>query len=96
VGYTRKTASFAGGTITLDVDITKGPGVETTEFRSVNSGTMEVWVNHYSQAFTSTQVVNYPATVYVYCYVCLDDDSQQKEGNVRSVTQSSDDVPSGG
>jgi len=93
VGYTRTTASFAGGTITLDVDITEGPGVETTEFRSVNSGTIEVWVEHYSQAFTSIQVLNYPATVYVYCYVCLDDDNQQKAGYVRSVTQDSDDVP---
>jgi streptogramin lyase len=93
VGYTRKTAGFAGGTITLDVDITKGPGVETSEFRSVNSGTLEVWVNHFSQAFTSSQVLNYPATVYVYCYVCLDDDNEQKAGYVRSVTQNSDDVP---
>ena len=93
VDYRHKTASFAGGTITLDVDITKGPGLETTEFRNVNSGTIEVWVNHFEQVFTSTQVLDYPATVYVYCYACLDDDNQQKAGYVRSVTQNSDDVP---
>jgi len=95
VSHTRKTASFGGGTITLAMDIWEGPGEETTDFRSVNSGTIEVWVHNYHQAFTSTLVLNSPAIVYVYCYECLDDDNQQKAGYVRSVTQNSDDVSIG-
>jgi cysteine-rich repeat protein len=89
-------ASFAGGTITLDVDVQEGPGVETTQFRSVKSGTIEVWVNHYTAAFTSTQLLDYPATVDVYCHQCLDDSNQQKTGYVKSVTQNAAGVPGGG
>ena len=89
-------ASFAGGTITLDVDVQEGPGVETTQFMSVDSGTIEVWVNHYDEVFTSKQVLEHPATVDVYCYQCLDDSKQQKAGYVKSVTQNTADVPGDG
>jgi hypothetical protein len=89
-------ASFAGGTITLDVDMQEGPGVETTQFMSVDSGTIEVWVNHYDEAFKSTQVLEHPATVDVYCYQCLDDSKQQKAGYVKSVTQNAANVPGDG
>ena len=71
-----KSASFAEGAITLDIDVQVGPGVETTQFMNMDSGTFEVWVNHYDNTFTSTQVLDNPATVDVYCYQCLDDSGQ--------------------
>ena len=91
-----KSASFAEGAITLDIDVQAGPGVETTQFMNMDSGTFEVWVNHYDNTFTSTQVLDNPATVDVYCYQCLDDSGQQKAGYVRSVTQNAADVPGEG
>jgi len=91
-GDPNPTASVSGGAITLDVDMTQGPGVETTQFVGVDSGTIEVWVNHYDEAFTFAQVLDYPATVDVYCYQCLDDSNQDKAGYVKSVTQKASDV----
>ena len=91
-----KSASFAGGTMTLDVDVTNGPGVETTQFKSVSSGTIEVWVHHFAALFTTIQVGTDPATVEVYCYQCLDDSNQERAGYVISVTQNSTGVPSEG
>ena len=89
--------SFAGGQITLDVDNWDGmEGPETTQFRNLASGTVEVWVNHYDDTFTQSLVASTPATVDIFCYRCLDDDNEVKVGFVRSVTQAAGDVPSGG
>ena len=89
--------SFAGGQITLDVDNWDGmEGPETTQFRNLASGTVEVWVNHYDDTFTQSLVESTPATVDIFCYRCLDDDNNVKVGFVRSVTQATGDVPSGG
>ena len=89
--------SFAGGQIILDVDNWDGmEGPETTQFRNLASGTVEVWVNHYDDTFTQSLVASTPATVDIFCYRCLDDDNKVKVGFVRSVTQVSGDVPSGG
>ena len=89
--------SFAGGDITLDVDNWDGmEGPETTQFRNLASGTVEVWVNHYDDTFTQSLVASTPATVDIFCYRCLDDDNEVKVGFVRSVTQAAGDVPSGG
>ena len=96
VGYSGKTDSFAGGTITLDVDVQEGPGVETTQFMSLASGSVEVWVDHYGGQFTQDLVSDTPATVDIFCYRCADDENTVKVGFVREVQQNSADVPSDG
>ena len=96
VGWSGKTDSFAGGTITLDVDVMEGPGVETTQFMNLASGSVEVWVNHYSGQFTQDLVSDTPATVDIFCYRCTDDNNQVKVGYVTSVTQNPATIPSGG
>jgi len=95
VGYYQKTSSFAGSTIKLDVDVQEGPGIETTQFMNLASGSVEVWVNHYSGTFTKALVADTPATVDIFCYRCTDDNNQVKVGYVTSVTQQSSTMPSG-
>ena len=88
---------FAGGTIILDVDSWSGEdGPETTQFLTLTQGTVEVWVNHYDNRFTASQVSEAPATVDIYCYRCLDDHDSVRVGLVTSVTQDPGDVPRGG
>jgi len=83
-------------TTTDSGDAMKGPAVESTRFTSLNSRTLEIWVNYYSGGtFSSAEVTDYPATVDVHCYQCLDDNYQQKTGYVTSVTQNVADLPSG-
>jgi len=89
-------ASMAGGTVTLDVDNTNGfEGPETTQFRALSSGTAEVWVQTYDDVFTTEQVGAAPATVEVYCHLCLDEQGQRKQGFVSSITQNDQDVTPG-
>ena len=89
--------SYGDGFITLDVDMTDGPGVETTQFMNLNSGTFEVWVNHYDDRFTSEDVSIYPASVDVYCSECLaDGETEEKAGYVKSLTQIAADIPATG
>ena len=83
-----KTKTMGGGTVTLDKDVTSGPGIETVQFKSVTSGTIEVWVKHFSAKFTTAMVASDPANVDIYCFKCLDDNNAVKEGFVKTVTQS--------
>ena len=89
-------AAFAGGTISLDRDETTGPGMETTQFTDLTSGTVEVWINHDTNLFTQAQVSEAPASVDVFCYGCLDDNFETKSGYVKTVTQTVSDLPSAG
>lgn len=91
-----KTNTCARGTITLDVDVKHGPGVETTQFMNLASGTVEVWVNHYNNQFAESLVFETPATVDIFCCQCLDDENEVKAGFVTPITQVAADVPSGG
>ena len=78
VGWSRASSMFPGGSITLDVDVQSGPGVETTQFMNLESVVFEVWINHYSDQFNQWQVASTPANVDVFCYRCLDDQYQLK------------------
>jgi hypothetical protein len=81
-------------TTTDSGDAMKGPAVESTRFAGLNSRTLEIWVNYFSGGtFSSAEVTDYPATVDVHCYQCLDDNYQQKTGYVTSVTQNVADLP---
>jgi len=91
-----KSASFGDGVVTLDIDVEDGPGVETTQLVNIASGALEIWVNHYTDKFTQTQVAGNPAMIYVFYSHCLDDNDQVKQGYARSVTQAAADVPSDG
>ena len=92
-----RSGSIAGGIVTLDVDNWDGTdGPETTQFMNLASGEVEVWINHYDADFTRDQVTQHPATVDIFCYKCLDDQEQETEGFVRSVTQNPGNVPSDG
>lgn len=89
-----RSSSIAGGTVTLDIDNWSGlDGPETTKFESLSSGTVEVWVNHYDNRFTASQIRDAPAVVDIFCYRCLDDHNAVKVGFVTSVTQKPGDVP---
>ena len=94
-GYTNcKSAqiSIAGGTATLDKDVTAGPGVETTQLNGIASGTVEVWVNIFSSTYTQALVDANPCVVQVYCYRCQFGGAV-KEGYVTTVTQSWTNAP---
>ena len=58
------------GDITLDKDVMTGPGIETTQFQSLTTGNVEIWVDYYGGRHTETRAGQYPATVDVYCYSC--------------------------
>jgi hypothetical protein len=94
VGWNRRTAKFAGGDITLDVDNWDGlEGPETTQFQSLTSGTVMVWIHHWSDKYTYDEVRDYPASVDIFCYLCQDDDGIAKAGYVTTLTQKTADVP---
>jgi len=59
------------GQITLDSDVTSGPGIETTQFQSLTNGNVEVWIDYFGQKWTSSLTSSFPASVDVYCYACL-------------------------
>ena len=69
---------MGGGTVTLDKDITNynvlepGASTETTQFRNLSGGNIEVWVNHYtfSPKFTFDSVTATPAYLNVFCDLC--------------------------
>ena len=89
-GYTncKSTAvAIVGGTVTLDKDVTTGPGVETTQLNGIATGTAEVWVNIYTGTYTQALVGANPSVLQVYCYKC-EFDGAVKEGYVTTVTQS--------
>ncbi len=60
-----KSETFTDGSVvTLDVDNYAGSdGPETTQFRNLKSGVVEVWINHYDDKFTQGQTTSYVATV---------------------------------
>ena len=91
-----RTASVLGGTVTLDVDNQGGlEGPETTQFNSMVSGVVQIWINHYDDAFSADQVAATPATVDIYCHSCLDDQGDTKQGLVTSITQEVGNVVAG-
>lgn len=77
---------MAGGWVMLDAD-DGGPGVETIQFQGVNNGEVEVWVHHYSSAFSVGQTSAYPASVDVYCDTCTYDEQTGQVGYVTTVVQ---------
>lgn len=91
-----RSARIAGGLVTLDVDNQAGhDGPETTKLEGVSSGTIEVWVNHYSDVFTAEEAREYPATVEIFCERCVDEAGAVLEGLVVSVRQEAADVIAG-
>ena len=97
VGWSRRTAKFAGGDITLDVDNWDGlEGPETTQFQSLTSGTVMVWIHHWSDEYTYDEALDYPASVDIFCYLCKDDNGILKAGYVTTLTQKATDVPAPG
>ena len=94
VGWSRSSSSFAGGTMSLDVDNGSGLyGPETTQFQSLSGANVMVWIHHYSGKFTYNQVQGYPASVDIFCHTCTDDSGDTKYGYVTTVTQNAADVP---
>lgn len=59
------------------------------------SGIVEIWINHYDDAFSTAEVAATPATVDVYCHSCLDEQGDPRQGLVMSVTQQVGNVVAG-
>jgi len=83
--------------IGLDIDNQIGLlGPETTNFRGLEGGIFEVWIDHYTNTFTRENVGATPATVDVFCFACLNSAGQPRSGLVSSITQTKSSVPMDG
>jgi uncharacterized protein YfaP (DUF2135 family) len=96
VGWTRRSANFGFGDISLDRDVRAGPGTETLQLTGQLDRTVEIWVNHYGGASNVAKVTNYPSSVDIYCHECsfLNDVGVlvSRTGFVTTVTQDAEDI----
>ena len=95
VGWYQSSGAIAGSgsSVQLDRDNWNGAyGPETTQFNYIAEN-VEVWIHYYGtyNPYTFDRVMNYPATVDIYCHDCTHN-GQTKAGFVTSVTQDPDDV----
>jgi uncharacterized protein YfaP (DUF2135 family) len=96
VNYQNPSASAEGTSVDLEIENTNGfDGPETMVFKNLAAGTFEMWIHVYSdlEMFTPDSVKNHPATVEVFCSLCLDSRNQPGQGMIESITQNFTKVP---
>ncbi len=96
VGWTRRSATFGQGEISLDRDVREGPGSETLQLAGLRDRAVEIWVNFYGGASDVARVAEFPASVDVYCQDCSFQPAGgallQRSGYVATLTQEAADI----